>query len=270
MDHIAHESLIIAISIIVIILNVLWLYSLLRKHGEKSVFEITLLSLAMGDLILALSQVAMGSLDILRFKDKSTKTTDAAFGYIGHISSTALNSSFLHIVFIAGQRFIATLYPFQMKRVFTRNICAFELTGIWLVSIIITVLRAIKGYDSDKWFGYLWVPCEVIVTLLYTIVCYHVFRKRRQFVTSRNEISRQNRAILCLSLIIASEFFVCTLPEVFFACGTVSIDSNNPVNILPFLHAMLNPLIYFLFNYLKARGGLCCPVCYRSNQIVQQ
>ena len=268
MDRITHESLVIAISIIAIILNVLWLYLLLHKHGEKSAFEITLLSLAIGDLILALSQVAMSSLEILIFKDKSTETMDAAFVYIGHISSTTINSSFLHIVLIAGQRFIATLYPFHIKRVFTRNICACVLIGIWLVSIIITALRAIKSHDSDKWFGYLWVPCEVTVGLLYTIVCFHVFSKRRQFVTSRNEILRQNRAILCLSLIITSAFFVCTLPDVLVVFGTLSIKSNNPVNILPFLHAMLNPLIYLLFNYLKARGGLCCAVCYRSSQIV--
>lgn len=268
MDDITHESLIIAISIIAINLNVLWLISLLRKHGEKSAFEITLLSLAFGDLTLALSQVAIGTLDILALKGKSTKTMDAAFDYIGHVSSTAINSSFLHIVFIAGQRFVATLYPFRFKQIFTRMICACILIGIWLVSIIITVLRARENNDGDNWFGYLWVPCEVIVALLYAIICYHVFSKRRQFVTSRDEISRQNRKILCLSLIITIAFLVCTLPDVLVVFGTVSINSNNPVNILPFAHAMLNPLICLLFNYLRARGSICCSVRHRNNQIV--
>ena len=257
------ESVILSISIIAIILNAVWIFSILRKSGAKSAFEITLSSMAIGDLIVALSELSLRTSNLIIDMGKANKELTSVVHLFEAIWDISINSSFLHIVFIAVQRLIATLYPFKFKRIFTRVSCTFVLISLWVASILGTEYSTNKAIN---WLGFLWVPLEIIVALIYALICNNMFRKRRQFANSRNDISRQNRAVMGLSLTITIAFFISTLPDVLIAFG--SISSRDPVGILIHLHIILNPLIYFLFNYLKARGSSCCSICYRNSRIV--
>ena len=266
MNIIVIESVILSISIIAMILNAVWIFSILRKSGAKSMFEITLSSMAIGDLIAALSQLSLRTANIIIDKGKADEEIKSVVFVLADIWDITINSSFLHIVFIAVQRLIATLYPFEFKRIFTRVSCTFALITLWSASILHKIGMEYSTKQTIIWLGLIWVPLEIIVTLIYALICYYMFRKRRQFATPHNDISRQNRALLGLSLAITIAFFISTLPDVLIAFG--SISNRDPVGILIHLHIILNPLIYFLFNYLKARGSSCCSTCYRNSRIV--
>ena len=247
-----------------IILNIVEIGSILRKKTVKTPFKITLFTLALADLMISVAQCFSHIIGFLVEKGRipSSPEMDISFTTVESTIHGAFISSFLQILFISVQRLIATFWPLKCRRILTKVRCYFTLIIIWLISVLLIIGTAVfKLYNYEMIFTVLIFTSGVTVFIIYSLICYQIFKKRRSVIIRSTVPPRQNQTVLCFSILVTVALFVCTLP---FGLSTLGYMRFSGVPIwLMFLNPVLDPVIYFLFNNCKNHSAVCC---HRSNR----
>ena len=122
----------LVLGILGIILNAVQIRMITRKRKRRQPFQITLLSLSVADLLIAITLLTSGvdylliSLNIAHFKGWFYLVQLSFYGF-------SLLSSMLHVSFIALQRLLAVLYPLRIKRILTGRRCLIAIAVIWVL-----------------------------------------------------------------------------------------------------------------------------------------
>ena len=107
----------LATSLLVVILNIAEIIFIARIKRRMRIYEIILLSLSVSDCLLGLSKAVIGSIFLSNsYKPEDDLLETALIAYMFFILA-----SILHLIFIAVDRVMIVLIPFQYETIFTRK-----------------------------------------------------------------------------------------------------------------------------------------------------
>ena len=248
-------------------LNICEIASLLHARRTKLPFDITLISLAMSDLMLAMATLIFGIVLNSVLNMATSKEHESLYKNLFTFSIFASSlSAALHMWFIAIQRLIAVLYPFKVSIWMTRKRSIIIVLLIWVLSISVTAPVSLKYYNHQRYLMYSPLLSAVVIAVCYSIISFKMMTRKRPTVGSQQT---QNLSLLLYSISFTAIFMICTFPYAIYAI-------KQPVHKLPipipeyafhlfFLQVVFDPVIYFFLQILKKRSticAMCCSVCH--------
>lgn len=251
------------------VLNLTQAASIIRKKKIQSAFEVTLLSLSVADITVSLITTIYYVKFLLFINQAIDGRFIPEFIYLNGIAFyLSLTSSLLHVCFIALQRLVAVLFPFQFHRHFTRNYSFCVLGLIWLVSGSYIVLMVLKYYRVYEVLSYVVIICSVILILAYSLICKRV-SKRVDFSITRIT-AQQNRSVILHSFCITVAFVICNLPFAVDVLNGFAVSKvfRNIAEWLLHLNVLVDPVIYFMFDRFKMKLANCCLCFARRNRVI--
>ena len=243
-------SLYLAIYGIGMLLNTLQIAILLYQKRTKLPFDISLISLAVANLVLSIAPVSVHFYLLAKPVAALSRTYLTVIGYIYYAS--AMISAF-QLGFIAFQRLIAVLYPHRFSTLITRRRCVITIFLLWLFSIILMVPFMLK-FNTTYYKVYNHIPLLVgaVIFVSYAILICHLLKMKR--VSTEGERSKRHRKIIFYSASVTAVFLLSTFPY------TISILTAKGLHAIPtfasymyIVHVIFDPLLYFLLQYLNIR-----------------
>ena len=158
-------------------------------------------------------------------------------------------------MFIAVQRLILMRWPFKVSILLTRKRCFIVMISIWIASLTISLL--ILFGDDTYYRVYLCtlLAFGYVVLVLYTIL--NLKTQTRRVTSSTNSSAKQNRNVMLYSTAITLIFLVCTFPYTIFPLGKIYTPNIPSYAFYSYiLQVAFDPLLYFLFHYLKAKNTI--------------
>ena len=242
-----------------IILNCCEIASLIHAKKTKLPFDITLISLAISDVLLALF-IAILAVFMHVFPNVPTSTLYGKI-FIFFLFSLSLSSS-LHVFFIATQRLIAVLYPLKVSIWITRKRSAITLLLLWVISIVASTPMTNYTYQRIV----IWGPfvSTAIIIACYFVISFKMLKRKTPAIAGHQS---QNISVLTYAVAITAIFIVCTFPFTIFA-----VQQQVPVEKMTFptyvatlfyLQVILDPIVYFFSqvckrNSCRIRCIACC------------
>ena len=245
----SNTALTFSISGLSIALNSGEIASLLHERRTKLPFDIALISLALSDLPLALTVLALNIMIYVRPIWTKSKIYSNTFIFVIYLSSL---SSALHMLFIAIQRLVAVLYPLKVSIWITRKRSIITVLLLWLTSVVVAVPVPMENDIYNRMLIFTpFVSASIIV------VCYFVinFRMMTRKIPTGGAQQSQNISILVYSVSVTAIFMICTFPYTIFA---IQQGAHMPRMQFPdysiylfYLQTVLNPFAYFFFQVWK-------------------
>ena len=243
-----------------IVLNSCEIASLIYAKRTTLPFDITIISLAMSDLMLVLTSLVLSSFIYYVPNWIASEWYYMAFAYSTYSS---FSSSALHMLFIAMQRLIAVLYPLKTSIWITRRRSIITLSLLWLASFAAAAPVPIGFYSYNRILLFSpFVAASVIAT------CYFIinFRMMTRKAPTGGDQQTQNISILVYSISVTAIFMICIFPCTVYAISQDVLMSKKRfpdyAAYLFYLQAVLDPFVYFFFQIWKrGRCTLCCSSC---------
>lgn len=199
--------------------------------------------------------------------------------------------SLFSMMTIAIDRFHGILFPMK-STLFSRNKCRLIIAATWVVSV---AFWAHEFYEAElvtdetglhcdsstekvqriNWimFSSLTFVGAVVFTVLYCSIITFLYRQKNNLHLANEVVqmrARENRQAACMLVIIVVVFYVVWVPYhvAYFLYFLLNSTRRLPcyvtllIDKLPFLHSVVNPVVYYVFNenYRKGfRDLLCCP-----------
>ena len=243
-----------------IVLNSCEIASLIYAKRTTLPFDITIISLAISDLLFVLTPLV---LDGFIYGVPNWIASEWYYMALVYCTYSSIFSSVLHMVFIAIQRLIAVLYPLKASIWITRKRCIITVLLLWLASVAAAAPVPMGLYIYNRIILFSpFVSAGVIAT------CYFVINLRlmtRKAPTGGDQ-QGQNISILVYSISVTAIFMICIFPSTLY-----TLNQNVPVSkmqypdyatYLFYLQAVLDPIVYFFFQFWKrGRCTLCCSLC---------
>ena len=255
----------IALSSIIAALNISEIVLILRSKKRKA-FDKFLLSLAVSDILVALS--------VAWFKIADLATSNTVLWLIGqnyvNILLLSITFSFFNLIAITADRFLAVRFPIKHRILSTEWRVNAVIVTIWSLSIIfVTILSVIQFRWKDQIELVLNIASGFILLfgvmmIMVYINIFHLICKRRLPSRIGEESKGPNRrlsvfpkgantterGVILTGAIVTVSFIICTYPFAFNSLITQSSKISMTLKILVVLNSLLNPLIYFFKSYL--------------------
>ena len=256
----SHTALIFSICGLGIVLNSCEIASLIYAKRTTLPFDITIISLAMSDLMFVLTSLVLSSFIYYVPNWIASERYYMAFAYSTYSSFL---SSVLHMVFIAIQRLIAVLYPLKTSIWITRRRSIITVLLLWLASVAVAAPVPMGFYIYNRIL--LFSPFVAIGVIA---ACYFVinFRMMTRKSPTGGDQQTQNISILVYSISVTAIFMICIFPATVYVMsqGVLMSKMQFPdyATYLLYLQTVLDPLVYFFFQIWKrGRCTLCCSSC---------
>ena len=262
----------LAICFVGIVLNACEIASLVHGRRTKMPFDITIISLAASDLMLAAISFIPG---ILHYSLREMATLDWYRNlYTFCIYSSCLSSA-IHMLFIAVQQLIAVLYPLKVSILITRKRCIKTICLLWLISCVASLPVSLKFYDYQLIFMYSPLVTACVIVVCYVIINIRMWTRKRPTASGQ---SSNNMSVLIYSISITAIFMICTFPYTIY---TILYPQDLLNGIIPpyalylfYFQVILDPVVYFFSHIWKKSGcRMCCNAshcCGSENVTVQE
>ena len=247
-----------------IVLNGFEIASLLRAKKTKLPFDITLISLAASDLITTLTVSCSFIFSSIQ------QSRDHSIWYVklfSHVIAASGICSALHMIFIAIQRLVAVLYPMKLSIWITKKRSILTVAWLWLVSIVAIVPIINKVYSYQRGITYLPLGSIMVLLLCYIVINYKTMTRKRLSVSQN---STQNLQVLLYSICVTTIFIGCTLPYTIECIINEYRLQSLYALILYLLQVIFNPILYYLFHFLKKKECIVCCRMYRTRAVSMQ
>ena len=274
-DNVArNRGIDLATAVLIAILNVVEISLIIKIKRKKKIYEIILVSLSVSDCMFGLSNVIVSSI----YLSNSCKYDDLIeTAYVSY--AFFVLTSIFHLIFIAVDRVMIVLKPFQYKNLFTTNRLKIGIAVLWILAFIIGV-SAYTSYELNEMeptvteglnqsvsrnstivlitqpitkgkrerfqndmqlvLSIIIVTMDVLMIFCYCTIIYQMsFVKRKNLNTKTPEDARL--PILCVG--IAAVFIIFTLPYAIarFYLGKIPFWAN----LILLLNSGMNSVVYF-------------------------
>ena len=274
-DNVArNRGIDLATAVLIAILNVVEISLIIKIKRKKKIYEIILVSLSVSDCMFGLSNVIVSSI----YLSNSCKYDDLIeTAYVSY--AFFVLTSIFHLIFIAVDRVMIVLKPFQYKNLFTTNRLKIGIAVLWILAFIIGV-SAYTSYELNEMeptvteglnqsisrnstivlitqpitkgkrerfqndmqlvLSIIIVTMDVLMIFCYCTIIYQMsFVKRKNLNTKTPEDARL--PILCV--VIAAVFIIFTLPYAIarFYLGKIPFWAN----FILLLNSGMNSVVYF-------------------------
>ena len=262
---------------LIAILNIIEIIMITKIKRKKRIYEIILASLSTSDCMFGLSNVIVSSVYLSNSHKYDTLLETAYVSYAFFILT-----SIFHLIFIAVDRVMIVLKPFQYETIFTRKRLKIGIAVLWIIAFIIGVstytvyeltemeptvskrpngsvslnrTTAESGTKSKKErfqndmqlvLSIVIAMMDVLMVLCYCTIIYQMsFKNRKKIVTKSAEDERL--PILCV--VIAAVFVLFTLPYAVtrFYLGKIRFWAN----FILLLNSGVNSVVYFFRRKLE-------------------
>ena len=242
-----------------IVLNICEIASLVHAKKTKLPFDITLISLSISDLLLALF-IAILTVFMHAFSNVLASTLYGKI-FIFFLFSLSLSSS-LHVFFIAIQRLIAVLYPLKVSIWITKKRSVITLLLMWMISIVAS--SPMTNYTYQRIV--IWGPfiSTAIIIACYFIISFKMVKRKAPAVAGHHS---QNISVLIYAITITVIFIIFTFPFTIFAIQqqvpVQKMTFPTYVSLLFYLQVILDPVVYFFSQVWKRNScRIRCISCY--------
>ena len=233
------------------ITNIIVLHILRKKGKQRTVFDLTIASLCITDLLTCLSgnAYALYQLILHLFLNSSHDDTTAS-----SIKSTILKIisfffflSLLHVLLITFQRFFAIFWSIKYRQVMTKSLNKKLIAMTWIILLIswpvITIVFNLKRFNPIN--GVIILTLGAIVSSMYIMMTVKICLRKKQF-----HWKAEHRALLN-SIGVTISYFVCLSPYAYSTLikGNVSAKEYDLTTTITLLNFVLDPLFYFYFSF---------------------
>ena len=232
--------------------NLIVLIILRKKGNQRTVFDLTITSLSVTDLLACLTGngfIVYQTTPSL-FLHKNDATKDSSRGLAGlKIAGFFLFLSLLHILLITFQRFLAIFWPIKYRHVMTKSLIKKLIAMTWIVLLILwpvlTSIVLLKRVSPIN--GIIIFALGAIVSTIYVMIAVKSFLlvKKKQFNW------KAEHRVLLKSFGVTISYFACFSPYAYFTLMKRSFSANEYdfIMTLTLTNFVLDPLFYFYFSY---------------------
>ena len=260
--------------LLIAILNIVEITMIAKIRRKKRIFEIILMSLSISDCMFGLSNVIVSSIYISNSKkyDELLETVYTCYTFF-------VLTSIFHLIFIAVDRVMIVLKPFQYETIFTKKRLKIGIAVLWITALTIGVITYIV-YEltemelpvSDKLnqpvlknrtvplivqqainenegnfpkdiqlvLSIVIIMLDFSMVISYSIIIYKMSYKKTENVVPK---TAEDERLPILCVVIATVFVLFTMPYAVarFSFGSVPFWAN----FILLLNSGMNSLVYF-------------------------
>ena len=133
-----HRKIDLVAGLLIAILNIVEITMIAKIRRKKRIYEIILMSLSISDCMFGLSNVIVSSIYISNSKkyDELLETVYTCYTFF-------VLTSIFHLIFIAVDRVMIVLKPFQYETIFTKKRLKIGIAVLWITALTIGVITYI-------------------------------------------------------------------------------------------------------------------------------
>ena len=232
-----------------IIANLIVLVILHKKGNHRTIFDLTIVSLSVTDLLACTSVFSYVTRGLVCYS--RSRRNDGLI--IRRIAGIFFILSLFHVLLITFLRFFGIFWPMKYRQDMTKAKIKKLIATIWILSVVAmsSVQYTFKNRQLHCLFAIIILSLGVVVTTIYIMIAVKIFLllKRKQF-DWKNE-----HRVLLNSVGVTISYFACFSP---YASLTIT-GRNNKQTIHNFLlsitmvNFLLDPFFYFYFSYWNTR-----------------
>ena len=269
-----HRKIDLIAGLLIAILNILEITMIAKIRRKKRIYEIILMSLSISDCMFGLSNVVVASIYISNSKkhDELLETAYICYAFF-------VLTSIFHLIFIAVDRVMIVLKPFQYKTIFTKKRLKIGIGVLWITAFTIGVItytvyeltemelpvsnrlnqsvlknrtvalivQPTTNENEDNFLEDIQLVLSAVIIMLdfsmvisYSIIIYNMSYKKRKSLVPKS-VEDERLPILCV--VIAAVFVLLTMP---YAITRISFGSVPFwANFILLLNSGMNSLVYF-------------------------
>ena len=242
-----------------LIANSALLLKLYRKRKESTVFNRTLASLSISNIISDICFLVSGCIFVYHFIFQKALVDKIIVYVLENANRFAMCVSFSHIIFITIQRLAAISFPFRFRRVFTTRVVCIILVLIWIegfaaVSLYQFLLRVDR--DPDKQLSLFTIIVGSIFLISYVWIFYRLLKRGRISKTlsesNHAHSDTSNNILFINSLGLTLMFIVFMFPyAIFVLSGSTMSEIRMLFSSLLVFKTICDPLVYFFIARCK-------------------
>ena len=267
-------SIKLSTSILVVILNIVEIIFIAKIKRKKRIYELIIASLSVSDCLFSLSNAIFSSLFLSKLYKSEEDLVEVT--YIAYLFF--ILASVFHLIFIAVDRVMIVLIPFQYENIFTTKRQKIGITFLWILAFAISVSTYIyhdvtasesKNYSKQNVTNTLScsrrflnqrfrrnvqlvlsisiVASDLLMILCYSTIIYQMSYKIRKRKTAK---SKKDEGLPLLCVFIAAVFVIFTLPYpitiFYFRCSPYFWTKFCLV-----LNSGMNSVVYFFRDRLE-------------------
>ena len=245
----------IVFSFLALIANTIVLVLLRRRGKQRTLFDLTVASLVLADLIISVTFLA-GTIVYLVYLNTGSPistTIEKMLMALEVTNSYCFIVSLLHVILITVERLGALFSPFKYRQVVTKHRIKIVIVSIWLLSSISIAfsLHVFKNMIEQKILGII-----VFVSGGLLIVMYLIIAVRLMSLKKLNKKWKMEKRVLGNSLAVTVTFLTCLFP---FAVAMINTDINWAISYgylctsFVSVKLFLDPVLYFFVSFWKGR-----------------
>ena len=248
-----------------IILNSLTIQALRRTSALPKPLKTLLLSLAVSDLGVGLLCHPFNVAFLIKWLQKNSESypTCAAYTAFTFITNLLSKASFLSILALSVDRFLAIHLHLRYQELVTHKRVVAAVISMWILSAFFALFRLLVSTDITMVvFAVNGIICYVVSAVLYFRIYLAVRHHKKQIVAQRVQEEAQNREEIASNVKSVSKsavatfyvylvFLACYLPHSFSLAFVVLSKSTSVTKVtivytwvLVLFNSSLNPVIY--------------------------
>ena len=270
-----HRKIDLVAGLLIAILNIVEITMIAKIRRKKRIYEIILISLSISDCMFGLSNVIVSSIYISNSKkyDELLETAYICYAFF-------VLTSIFHLIFIAVDRVMIVLKPFQYETIFTNKRLKIGIAVLWITAFTLGVItytlyeltemelpvsdrllnqstlknrtvalivQRTVNENEDNFPKDLQLVLSIVIILLdfsmvisYSIIIYNMSYKKRKNLVPE---SAKDKRLPVLCVVIAAVFVLFTMP---YAITRLSFGSVPFwANFILLLNSGMNSLVYF-------------------------
>ena len=269
-----HRKIDLVAGLLIAILNIVEITMIAKIRRKKRIYEIILMSLSISDCMFGLSNVIVSSIDISNSKkyDELLETVYTCYTFF-------VLTSIFHLIFIAVDRVMIVLKPFQYETIFTKKRLKIGIAVLWITALTIGVITYIvyeltemeltvsdrlnqpvlknrtvplivqqaTNENEGNFPKDIQLVLSIVIIMLdfsmvisYSIIIYKMSYKKTENVVPK---TAEDERLPILCVVIATVFVIFTMPYAVarFSFGSVPFWAN----FILLLNSGMNSLVYF-------------------------
>ena len=273
-DEKLYRSIDLTTGFLIAILNIVEIIMITKIRRKKRIYEIILASLSISDCMFGLSNIIVSSIYLSNSckYDELIETAYISYAFF-------VLSSIFHLIFIAADRVLIVLKPFQYETIFTTKRLKIGIALLWTIAFVIGVgtftnyeLTEMEPNDSSRLnrsvslsrsalsiarpetkrkkerfqddmqlvLSIVIVTMDVLMVLCYCTIIYQTRSKNRKRIVTK---SAEDERLPILCVVIAAVFVLFTLPYAIakFFLGKIPFWAN----FMLLLNSGMNSIVYF-------------------------
>ena len=234
----------------IVLVNVPEIILIAKAKKSLSLFHFLLLSLAVTDLLVGLSQFSITVLEVHGIKRKKFKLNSILYFTIA--------ASVNHVNAITVDRFLAIIRPLKHKYLVSRRRIAIYIAITWCISIVTLMpLFVADSMDYVRWIlSIIMYAYSGVMIFVYSFIIYRVVVVRGRAISIASQQDNATQASKDVQLVVVSvfltiTFMICTIP--FCVCAFITESVPKPVKYLLLSNSLCNPFVYFFWKILQAK-----------------